>query len=428
MDSPELRIDRGQTYPESTQRWRGAFMNIHNQKKGLILLVGIVCIIFSSFILHSQSFDKLRTSFSTLNSQLFSQPDQSTPPLTPNPKPLSPAIVYGYLPYWTRSSARFPGPLTHVSYFSLGIQADGRLLDLSTKEQEAGYRAYKAGVLNNLRTELPEGKKLELTITMMDQDAIPLFINSPEARARFVQDIKTIASTSPITGINIDIEYNGLVDDAIQENFAMLMKETRAVLQEQRPSKSLSIASYSDAGTIKRLTDLGRVEPYVDHIIMMAYDYHRRISPQAGPNSPLYGKKEGKWESDILSDLSDITKSVPPEKILLGIPFYGYQWEIEDPNNPNSFTIPRSGSTVTYEHIVPLKSGPGVTRFFDPLAFSPYLRFEKRGKPIVLYYDDPESLSYKISLARSAGLGGIAIWALGYEGYTNELWDVIAGK
>lgn len=409
MDLRELKIE-------------SYLMYISTKKKSLVRFILIICLLGGFLLLLSQ--------FSIFKPQLLSQPDQASisPAQNVHIKSFSPKIVYGYLPYWTRAKARFPSPLTHVSYFSLAIQADGRLLELEPKSQEAGYRAYMAGVLQNLREEIPKEKNLELTITMMDQEAIPVFINNSSARALFIRDIKTVASNSPITGVNIDIEYNGLVDEQLQENFARLIQETRAVLLAQSPQKSLSIATYSDAGTIERLTDLARVEPFVDHIIMMAYDYHRRISPQAGPNSPLYGKKENKWESDIMSDLADITRSVPPHKILLGIPFYGYQWEIEDPDNPNSFTIPRSGSTVTYENIPPMISMEGVRRVIDPLALSPYLRFEKKGKPMVLYYDDVESLSYKMSLVQSAGLGGIAIWALGYEGDTVELWDVIMGK
>jgi spore germination protein YaaH len=217
------------------------------------------------------------------------------------------------------------------------------------------------------------------------------------------------------------------VDDTLQHNLAALLEASKKVLSAHSPPLTLSIATYSDAGTIQRLTNLRLIHPYVDHVIMMAYDYHRRISPQAGPNSPLYGKADGKWESDILSDLKGYTDQLPSEKILLGIPFYGYQWQIEDASNPNAFTTPKTGSTMTYEYI-PALLEQGLHRSFDPLAYSPFILFNKNGKAMVLYYDDAQSLRYKFQLVKQARLGGIAIWALGYEGRRQELWDTLQNE
>lgn len=393
-------------------------MHIHiHHKFFLTLLVFLVVCIISGVVFISPA-----TLFSP--PPLLSQSTTVSLSLFPSPSPIVP-IVYGYLPYWTRAKANIPKEVSHVSYFSLGIQPDGHLLDLPKAAQEPGYRAYKAGVLKNLRAEISPEQKLELTITMMDQEAIPVFINSSEARQTFVTDLKTIISEAPISGINIDIEYNGLVDDAIQKNYASLLESSKKVLDSHSPKVSLSIASYSDTGTIQRLTNLSLIHPFVDHIIMMAYDYHRRVSPQAGPNSPLYGKSDGKWESDIMSDLKGYTDKVPSEKVLLGIPFYGYQWQIEEAENPNSFTTPKTGSTITYENIPSILNQLSKQRSFDPLAFSPYILFNKNGKTYVLYYDDAQSLKYKLELVKQARLGGIAIWALGYEGDQRELWQTI---
>ena len=71
--------------------------------------------------------------------QLFSQDSSLQIINTPTTHQNTPLIVYGYLPYWTKNKAFFSPVITHVSYFSLGIQADGKLLNLPSKSQEAGY-------------------------------------------------------------------------------------------------------------------------------------------------------------------------------------------------------------------------------------------------------------------------------------------------
>lgn len=387
---------------------------------GSVCVVGIVGLCL--FIFHS------RLSTLTLSSDtLFSQPTSDGRPL-PVPTHRSSFVVYGYLPYWTRAEARFAPELTHVSYFSLGIQADGRILNIPKENREPGYNAYQKGVLGNLRTEIGSGQKLELTITMMDQEAIPIFVASPSARQQFVQDLATVIDNAPITGINIDVEYNGIVDETLQDSFTSLISQVRTLLNTHSPPLSLSIATYGDAGTLQRVTNIHDIAPHVDHIIIMAYDYHSRKSPRVGPVSPLYGKSAGKWEADIMNDLKSYTDAVPSEKILLGIPFYGYEWQIEDPSDPNSFAIPRTGATATYKRVQEILKRPNITKIMDPLAFSPYLLFTERGKNHILYYEDAQSLELKLQLVRQANLGGIAIWALGYEGETMELWKTIGER
>jgi spore germination protein YaaH len=50
------------------------------------------------------------------------------------------------------------------------------------------------------------------------------------------------------------------------------------------------------------------------------------------------------------------------------------------------------------------------------------------GQIQTIFYENSRSLSYKLDLVNHTELGGIAIWALGYEGTTNELWEVIGQK
>lgn len=334
-------------------------------------------------------------------------------------------IVYGYLPYWTRTTARFPSALTHVSYFSLTIQSDGALLDIPKEKQDPGYRAYVNGVLPWLRTQLNSSQKAELTLTMMDQDEIPTFLRDSKAHQKLVGDIQAILDSSPIDGLNIDIEYNGIVDASLQDSFSSLIRMIRQATQEKNKDFLLTLAIYGDSGQIERVTKIGDLAPYVDYFIVMAYDYHRRVSPRSGPVSPLYGKAEGMWEADILNDLKKITDQAPSEKILLGVPFYGYEWSVEDASDPQSFTLPKSGLTATYQRIQSLLSSSLTTQFWDDTALSPYLQYSKDGITQRIYFEDSRSLSYKLRLVNQAGLGGIAIWALGYEGQHQGLWNTI---
>lgn len=72
---------------------------------------------------------------------------------------------------------------------------------------------------------------------------------------------------------------------------------------------------------------------FVDFINVMTYDYHtyQWYNPITGPNSPLFSPKS---ESGLFQNLNIntsiqywISKGMPKEKILLGMPTYGHSFK-----------------------------------------------------------------------------------------------------
>ncbi len=351
-----------------------------------------------------------------------------TPVTSPNALPdgrLSPPLVYGYLPYWTEKKAQFSPALTHVSYFSLAIHTDGHIDGIDgSKTTEAGARAIQNGVLEKLRTTIPSTTALELTLTMMDQKEIPVFVDTPGIADATASDLAWLFSHYPITGVNIDVEYVGETTPQQQQAFATYVRDVSKRLKDKHPVAHLSIAIMADSADRPRLTNPTLLAPSVDHIIVMAYDYHQRGSLKTGPNAPLYASEDSIFGRDILTSLRSIQASVPSNKIILGIPLYGYQWGVEGSDTSN-FTLPKTGKTMTYAQIIALLQSKQVQRFFDPVSLTPYITFEQDGTTQQLFYEDAQSIRYKLELVTQAHLGGIALWALGFEGSSRDLWKTI---
>ncbi len=59
---------------------------------------------------------------------------------------------------------------------------------------------------------------------------------------------------------------------------------------------------------------------------------------------------------------------------------------------------------------------------------SPYIVYQDDGATYQIHYEDSRSLSLKLDLVNQSALGGVAIWALGYETPYQELWQTIAAK
>lgn len=334
----------------------------------------------------------------------------------------APFVIYGYLPYWNIKKAIFPSVLTHVSYFSIPIRVDGHLFS-DDEPVDQGYRLFTRSILSELKNQAPQAQ-IELTLTMMNQDKIPTFLASPSAINTLLTDLKEILETQPVSGINIDIEYIRGVDEEKRSQFTQIMRALYTAIKLDFPKTHISVAVLADSAEKKRLTDIGSIAPYTDHIIIMAYDFHRKVSQTSGANAPLYGRGDESWDKNIMASVKMFTDLVPSRKLILGIPFYGYEWSVTD-TNPYNFTLPDSGMVATYERIIKLIASGKATRHWDEASFTPYLLYKDGETQQQVYYEDSQSLSYKLELVKQANLGGIAIWAMGYEGRTQELWQII---
>ena len=102
------------------------------------------------------------------------------------------------------------------------------------------------------------------------------------------------------------------------------------------------------------------------------------------------------------------TRGIPREKINLGVPFWGKKYSTYDINQSFSGTV----EDMWYHEIVPL-IGNGWSYHWDSNAFCPYLIKDDESK--IITFDNPESIGFKCEYAKTQNLGGVMIWALGYD-------------
>lgn len=100
-----------------------------------------------------------------------------------------------------------------------------------------------------------------------------------------------------------------------------------------------------------------------------------------------------------------VTK-IPPSKIDLGIPNYGYD-----------FTLPyergvSAARTVSNIEAVQIAVNRGAAISFDEVAMSPFFRYEDNGILHEVWFEDVRSMKEKYSLLPKYGLRGIGVWQI----------------
>ena len=350
-------------------------------------------------------------------------------------------IVYGFLPYWNIKDIKLEKELTHLSYFGLNIAANG---DIMTRDQDGnldpGYRLLNEEKFLELTTQMKaQNGKVELVFKQFNNEDINAFLSSEKSWQKFFTSLDSILLAYPISGINIDIEYSGENSQNLRPKFSQFITQLNSYLDSKYQNIALSVDVYASAASNdKSMWDIHSIGQEVDYIIVMAYDFHQRSSDQAGPVAPLFSENS-QWNKDINQHLKIFFDQVPREKILLGIPFYGYGWRT-DSSQPKANTYKNTGFTVSYKkakELLAMRDGKtntetawrGATQIkkaFDDNALSPYITYQQDGELYTIYYEDPQSIAYKLEYARQLDLAGIAIWALGYEDNDRELWQAIA--
>lgn len=350
-------------------------------------------------------------------------------------------VVYGFLPYWNVDDIKLEKELTHLSYFGLNIAANGEIM---TKDEDGnldpGYRLLNDESFLELVTQVQnQNGQIELVLKQFNSDDIAAFIKNEKAHLKFFESLDSIILAYPISGINIDIEYSGEESQFFRESFVTFIRKLDWYLDTKYKNIKISVDVYASAASNDQsFWDIKALGQYVDYVIVMAYDFHQRSSEQAGPVAPLFSENS-KWNKDINQHLKIFLDQVPREKILLGIPFYGYGWRT-DSNQPKANTYKDTGFTVSYKKAKELLSmadgkssnentwigASQIKKSFDENALSPYITYKQDGEFYTIYYEDPQSIAYKLEYARQLDLAGVAIWALGYEDNNRELWQAIA--
>lgn len=331
-------------------------------------------------------------------------------------------IVYGFLPYWLGDKSQFHSELTHWAFFSLSIDADGSIITRA----DPGYNFFQKS-FSQLSEQAQEKQiQTELTFTQFDEEKLLAFLNSTSAQRQFFTQLRSILQQHSVQGINIDFETAGDTSIEEQKQFTEFIQRLNSWLNDYDPKITLTIDVYPSSIERTTLWNISDIHSELDYIVVMTYDFHRASSNNAGPISPLLSTGEQHKEKNIVYYLAQFLKVVPSEKILLGVPFYGYEWQTTEPF-PRSFTFPRTGSTASLDRIQTLINDPSITiqYFWEDTTLSPFLHFQKNDKHYLISYENALSLKYKLDLVNESDLGGIAIWALGYEGQSRELWEVI---
>lgn len=280
--------------------------------------------------------------------------------------------------------------LTSLSVFSYGFTTEGELMPPELNDTFMIQSALDAGV------------RPVLTLTPFGADGnfnnflISTLVNNEAVKSNLLSNLLSTLSEKGFQGLDIDFEYI-LPEDRIP--FANFVADARDYLSPYGYPVSVALApktSDSQGGLLYAGKDYRLLGEAADSVLLMTYEWGYTYGPPMAV-APINKVRE-------VVDYA-ITR-IPPSKIDLGIPNYGYDWTLPYVRGTSA------AKTISNLEAVQIAIDTGSVIQFDETAMSPFFRYEKDGLLHEVWFEDVRSYKEKFSLLPLYSLRGMGYWQI----------------
>lgn len=343
--------------------------------------------------------------------------------------------VFGFLTYWNLDDISYirPSELSEINYFSLSVGSDGHIITQVNGQNDPGWNGWiKQETKDFITKSQIMGAKISITIAAQDNQTIEAVLNNNTNQQNLISDITSQVRQRKLDGINIDFEYSGQPDDALRQEFTYFSTQLAISLKQANPHAILSLSIMPLSAREQDLFDFPKLIPIYDQFIGMSYDYYGQNSEIAGPVAPMNGFKQGKYFFDVTTTYADYEKYIPKNKLIMGVPYYGWEWAVEDGKMMKSQTFP-TDSPNNYAAVISYARSREDTDLkqnqcqWDTVSEETWCWFtdKKTGVDHQVWVVDNQMIQTRFDFAKQQQLAGIAIWELGLDKQYPDLWNML---
>jgi spore germination protein len=323
---------------------------------------------------------------------------------------MGPSKNYGYIevngfiqpvaPERDRRVASVAAPyLTYITPFSHHVKADGNLTfinDNSVLQVARDNRIAPMLSVTNLA-----GNNFDTTL-------IDNILNNNEVQQIIISNMITLLKSKGYYGVIIDFERISPENRQLYNDFL------RKVVYRLHPlgyvvATALAPKTYDvTTGAWHGAHDYKAHGEIVDFVVIMTYEWGWSGGPPMAV-API---------NDVRKVLNYAISVIPPKKILMGIPLYGYGWTL--PYTPGGEFAESIGNQ---EAVIRARKYNAMIKY-DVKAQSPFYNYvDEERREHVVWFEDARSIKAKYELASELGLRGVSYWVLAQPFPQN--WDIL---
>ncbi|MEM9823172.1 MAG: glycosyl hydrolase family 18 protein [Bacteroidota bacterium] len=323
-------------------------------------------------------------------------------------------VVWGTVPHWMLRSFQQHDytHFTHLAFFSYDLDPDtGNNTDEQMMEQ------LKAFVEQQNAKE--KKQKLLLTISVRSSEALNIFLqNKGLQQEHLIDNVTALIRQLKLSGVSLAFED---LPNAQGPALLAFIRAFSTQLKLISPQQILSLKLPHDFETEGNYPNLSGISDQIDFFILNGYEYYNRSSETAGPMSPLESPENAPSLVSTIKPL--LQKDISPTKFIVELPYFGSLWHCtEDAIKSENCTFKEY---LIYRNLINRYDSNRPPQR-DLLSQSAYFSRKIEDQTYeLLWFEDPISLKSKYAWIKQQGLGGVAIWALGYDGGHPDLKAVL---
>ena len=304
--------------------------------------------------------------------------------------PLGDVYTNGYVyTYVNRDVLRKTLPyLTYLSVFSHGFREDGSLLPPEGGDEEIISIAKEYGTVPLLTlTSITENGTFS-------SELVESLLSSPELTSSVAVSLAETAVENGYGGVDLDFEY---IPSQYADGYVALINELQTLLPEGYVifTSLAPKTSAAQSGLLYEGHDYGKIGAASDYVLLMTYEWGYTYGPPL-PVSPI---------NSVRRVLDYGVTQIPPEKILMGMSNYGYDWRlpfVQGESKAEKLTNYQALARAEYY---------GVDVQYDEEAQAPFFTYTSPdGSEHIVWFEDERSWRARLALVEEYGLAGISIW------------------
>lgn len=280
--------------------------------------------------------------------------------------------------------------LSELYVFSYGFTVDGDLIPpiLDDTYMIQAVLSKNTAPILTLTPFGPDGQFNNYLITQI--------VNNMEAQNRLISQLVSTVQEKGFQGVDIDFEFI-LAQDRVA--FASFVANVRQQINTLGYPVSVALApkiSDDQPGLLYEGKDFALLGEAADSVLLMTYEWGYTYGP-AMAVAPL---------NKVRQVVEYAVTRIPPQKISLGIPNYGYDWTLPYVRGASRAT------TIGNIEAVQIAVANNTSISFDETAQSPYFNYTQNGRTHEVWFEDVRSLLAKYELVEEFGLRGIGCWQI----------------
>lgn len=299
-----------------------------------------------------------------------------------------PALLNGYA-YPTITSESLDCAiafLTFLSPFSYSMTTDGEII--APRGEDLIYRAVRSAVMPLMTvTNIFDGT--------FSTEVLSAVLADGEARERLIASIIYELDVKGYYGVNLDMEYIAPDD---RESYNAFLAELADRVHEGGYILTTALAPKYRAdqqGILYESHDYEAQGRIADYCIIMTYEWGYTFSAPMSVQ-PI---------EEVRKVLSYAVSAIPSEKILMGMPNYGYDWTLP-------FMRGNAAQSIGLATATELAGRTNSEILYDEATQTPYFFYTENNTRHVVWFDDPRSISAKLALVDEFDLAGASWWTI----------------